>query len=128
MLESRIAGPGKPAAREALPLLRTSFKFLTVSLCLSVPLGKRLFLPALPTILLFLQQPELREDTEGELFNQVVNLFGRVVEGGHGGHYGGGAIVDAEHIFQMDAIQRGFAQAQNQRAALFQADICGASE
>ncbi len=83
---------------------------------------------ALPAILLFLRQAKLRQDAKCELLDQVVDFFRRVVESGHRGHYGGAGVVDAQHIFQMDAVQRRFAQTQHQRAALFQANVRSARE
>jgi hypothetical protein len=67
----------------------------------------------------------LGQDAVGELGDDVVDGLGGVVEGGHGGHYGGAGVVDAEHVFEVDAVERRFAQAEHEGAALFQANVGG---
>ena len=64
----------------------------------------------------------------GELFDEIVDFFRAVVEGWHCGHYGGAGVVDANHIFEVNAIERGLAEAKDQRSAFFQADVCGSRE
>lgn len=64
----------------------------------------------------------------GELGDDVVDGLGSVVEGGHSGHYGGACVVDAKHIFEVDAVERRFAQTQDEGAALFQANVGGAGK
>ena len=85
-------------------------------------------LAAFPVVLLFLGQAELGEDAVGELFDEIVDFFRAVVEGWHGGHYGGACVVDANHVFEVNAVQRGLAEAEDQRATFFQADVRGSCE
>src|ERR1700722_13147018 len=82
----------------------------------------------LPAVLFFLGEAELGQDAVGEMGDDVVDGFGRVVEGGHGGHDGGTGVVDAEHVFEVDAVEGRFPEAEHQGAALFQADVGGAGK
>ena len=83
---------------------------------------------ALPTILFFLRQAKLCEHAIDELLHQVVDALRCVIKCGHGGHDGGAGVMDSQHIFEMNPIERSFAQAQDERAALFQAHVRGASK
>ena len=85
-------------------------------------------LATLPAVLFFLGQAELSQDTVGELSDDVVDGFGRVVEGGHGGHDGGAGVVDAQHVFEVNTVERRFAETEGQGTALFQANIGGAGK
>jgi len=81
-----------------------------------------------PAVLFFLRQAHLCEDAASELGDDVVDGLGRVVEGGHGGHDGGAGVVDAEHVFKVNAVEGSFAQAEHKGAALFQANVSGAGK
>ena len=81
-----------------------------------------------PAVLFFLRQVQLSKDAVGELGDDVVDCFGSVVEGGHGGHDSGTGVVNAEHVFEVDAVERCFAETEDEGAALFQADVGGAGE
>src|ERR1700730_5624784 len=70
-------------------------------------------LAAFPAVLLFLGQAELGEDAVGELFDEIVDFFRAVVEGWHRGHHGGSCVVHANHVFEVNAVQRGLAQAED---------------
>lgn len=83
---------------------------------------------ATPAILRILRQIDLAQDAADVLIGEVVDFFWAVVEGGHCGHDDGAGVVGAKHIFEMDAIQGRFADAEDEGAALFEADIAGAGK
>ena len=74
------------------------------------------------------RQSDLREDSVAELLDRVRDRFRLVVERRHGGHDGGAGVVNAQHVFKMDAVERCFAQAEDERTAFLQADVGGAGE
>lgn len=79
-------------------------------------------------ILLVLGEAEVGEDAKDVLLDEIGDFLGRVVEGGHGGHDDGSGVVDAEHVFDVDAIERRLAKAEDESAALLEADVGGARE
>src|ERR1700728_662316 len=81
---------------------------------------------ARPAVLIFLREADLREDSVAELLDEIGDRLGLVVEGGHGGHYRGAGVVNSQRIFEMDAVERRFPQAENERTPFFQADVGGA--
>lgn len=81
---------------------------------------------AAPTILGILRQIKLAENATDVLLGEVVDGFRRVVEGGYGGHDDGAGVVSAKHIFKMNVIERRLANAEDEGAAFFEADIGGA--
>lgn len=83
---------------------------------------------AAPAILRILRQGDLAKNAAHILLGEVVDFFRAVVEGGHGGHDDGAGVVGVKHIFKMDAIEGCFANAKNERASLFEADVAGAGE
>lgn len=54
--------------------------------------------------------------------------LGLVVERGDGGEYSGAGVGGELHIAQVDAIERRLANAEDERAALLEADVCGAMD
>lgn len=85
-------------------------------------------LAALPMILLVVRKIEMREDAKDELLDDVINGFGRVVKGGSGGHDECAGVVEAQHVFNVDAVERRFAKAEDEFAALLETNVGGAGE
>lgn len=81
-----------------------------------------------PAKLFVLRESKLREDAIDELLDHFVDGLGRVVKRGHGGHDDGAGVVNAEHVFEMDAVEGRFAEAEDEGAALFEANVGGARE
>ena len=73
-------------------------------------------------------QSELRKNAVSELLSKVLDCFRLIVKCWHCRHYGRPRVVHAKHIFEVNTIQRRFAQTKDQRAALFEANIRRASE
>src|SRR4029077_17048860 len=88
-------------------------------------IAKALRLAALPAILLFLREANLREDSVGELLDHVFYGLRAVVERWHRGHHDCACVVHAQHVFQVNPVERCLSQAEDQRAALLEANICG---
>src|SRR5579875_44034 len=102
--------------------LRRRFKFAFAAESSVAILGTR------PAVLLILRQIELCQHAKNELLDKMFDGFRFVVKRRDCGHDHSTGVVDTQHIFEMDAVERRFAQAENQFAALFEANISGASE
>jgi hypothetical protein len=83
---------------------------------------------AVPAELRVLGQAEVGEDAKDELAHEIGDFFRGVVERRHGGHDDGAGVVNAEHVFDVDAIEGRLAEAEDERAALLEADVGGARE
>jgi hypothetical protein len=82
----------------------------------------------LPLVLRFLGESDLGEDAADILGDEVVDRFGRVIERGDGGHDDGSGLLRAKHVFEMDAIERRLADAEDELAAFLEANIGGAGK
>jgi len=68
------------------------------------------------------------EDAIDELLDYFVDGFWRVIKRRNRRHDDGAGVVNAQHVFEVDAVERCFAEAEDESAAFFQADIGGARE
>ena len=85
-------------------------------------------LAALPMILLVVRKIEMREDAKDELLDDVVDGFWRIIKSRRGGHDERAGVVKAQHVFDVDAVERRFAKAEDELAALLEANVGGARE
>ena len=85
-----------------------------------------LVLLSLPRIGFGIGQADVGKDAVGELAGHFVEAVGVVVEGGDEGVDGGSGIGGAVHVPDMDFIERGLANAEDQRTLFFEADVGGA--
>src|SRR5271154_6170769 len=67
-----------------------------------------------PAIHLFLWKIDLRQNAAHVLCDQIVDGFRMMIKRGHRGHDHRSRLLRAQHIFQMDAVKRSVAHAQNQ--------------
>ena len=70
----------------------------------------------------------MREDAVDVLRDDFIDGFWRVIKRGSGGHDERASVVKAQHVFDVDAIERRFAEAEDQFAALFEANVSSAGE
>ncbi len=61
-----------------------------------------------------------------EVAGHVLGCLRVVVEGGDDGEDGGAGVGGKLHVAQMDAVERGFADAEDEAAVFFEADVGGA--
>ena len=66
------------------------------------------------------------EDAGYVVFRDVVDGLRVVVEGGDDGEDGRAGFCGCGHVADVDQVQRGFADAEDEWAALFKADVRGA--
>ncbi len=66
------------------------------------------------------------EDAVDELQGHFFGVDWAVVEGGDYGEDDGSGFSGEGHVAEMDAVEGGFADAEDERAAFFQRDVCGA--
>jgi len=81
-----------------------------------------------PAIHFFLGQADLREDAADVLGDEIVDGFRLMIEGRNRGHDDRAGLLGAQHIFEMDAIEWGIANAKHELAALFEHDVGGAGD
>ena len=62
------------------------------------------------------------------LLDKIVNRLRREVESRDDRHDDSSRLLRAQHVLEMHAIERRLAQAEHERAALFEADVSGAGE
>jgi hypothetical protein len=67
----------------------------------------------------------MRHDSVDEVPSHVRDAFGVVVEGRHDGVDGRAGLRCLRHVAEMDQVERGLANAQNERAPLLEADVGG---
>lgn len=68
------------------------------------------------------------EDAADELTGELGGIGGLQVESGYDGEDGCAGFSGERHVAQMDAIEGRFADAEDERAALFEGDIGGAGD
>ena len=83
---------------------------------------------ALPAVLLLLREAELREHAADELFHKIVDGLRREIKCWNHRHDYRAGFVGAQHILQVHAIEGRFTQAEDERAALLEANVGGARE
>ena len=66
------------------------------------------------------------DDSVDEVPGHVLGGLGVVVEGGNGGEDGGAGVGGELHVAQVDAIERGLADAEDEGAVFFETDVGGA--
>lgn len=66
------------------------------------------------------------EDAVDELSSHLGCALGVVVERGNGWKDGRSCFRSQLHVAEVDAVEWGFADAENKRTPLLQADVCGA--
>src|SRR5579864_6724778 len=67
---------------------------------------------------LFLWQADLRQDAAKILPHQIVNRFWMMVKRRDRGHDDCAGLLRAQHVFEMDAVERRIAHAEDQLAVL----------
>lgn len=85
-------------------------------------------LVGLPLIGTGLGEVEVGEDTVDELARHLRGGLGPVVERGNGGKDGGSGISGEGHVAKVDTIEGRLADAEQEWAALLEADIGGAMD
>jgi len=80
----------------------------------------------LPDVGVGLGETDVGEDSVDEVAGHVGGGLGLVVEGGDGGEDGGSPFGGELHVAEVDAVEGGFADAEDERAALFEGDVGGA--
>jgi hypothetical protein len=85
-----------------------------------------LALVRLPLVGTGLGQANVREEALDELAGHVLGALWVVVEGGDGGEDGGSGVGCELHIAQVNAIEGGLPNTQNEGPILFEANIGGA--
>jgi hypothetical protein len=83
-------------------------------------------LVGLPLVGVGLGQADVGQDSVDEVAGHVLGRLRVVVEGGDRGEDGGSGVGGELHVAKMDAIEGGFADAEDQGAVFFEADIGGA--
>lgn len=81
-----------------------------------------------PLICARLWQADVGEDAIDELPGHLLRAPGMVVERGDGREDHSACFCGELHVAQMNAIERSFAHAKNERAAFFEADIRSAMD
>ena len=71
-------------------------------------------------------QADVGEDSVDEVAGHVLCGLRVVVEGGDCGEDGGASVGGELHVAEMDAVERGFADAEDQGSIFFEADVGGA--
>ena len=80
-------------------------------------------LVGLPLVGSGLGQADVGEDAVDELAGHVLCGLGVVVEGGDCGKDGGAGVGGELHVAEMDAVEGGLADAQDQGSIFFEADV-----
>jgi hypothetical protein len=80
----------------------------------------------LPLVGVGLGQADVGQDAVDEVAGHVFGGLGVVVEGGDGGEDGGSGVGGELHVAEMDAVEWGLADAEDERAIFFEADVGGA--
>ncbi len=83
-------------------------------------------LVGLPLVGAGLGQAYVRENTVDELAGHLCGGLWAVVEGGDDGEDGGSGVGGELHVAEVDAIEWGFADAEDEGAAFLEADVGGA--
>ncbi len=73
-----------------------------------------------------LGQADVGEDSVDELAGHFGGALRMVVEGGDDGEDGGSGVGGELHVAQVDAVEGSLADAEDEGAALFEADVGGA--
>ena len=64
------------------------------------------------------------QDSVDELAGHLGGVLRVIVEGGDDGEDGGTGVEGELHIAEMDAVERSLADAEDEGAALFEANVC----
>ena len=80
----------------------------------------------LPLVGVGLGQADVGEDAVNEVAGHVFGGLRVVVEGGDGGEDGGSGVGGELHVAEMDAVEGGLANAEDEGAVFFEADVGGA--
>ena len=80
----------------------------------------------LPLIGVGLGQADVGQYTVDEVAGHVFGGLGMVVEGGDGGKDGGAGVGDELHVAEVDAVEGGLANAEDEGTIFFEADVGGA--
>ena len=83
-------------------------------------------LVGLPLVGVGLGQVDVGEDSMDEVAGHVLDGLRVIVEGGDDGEDGGTGVGCQLHVAEMDAIEGSLADAEDERAIFFEADIGGA--
>jgi len=83
-------------------------------------------LVGLPLVCAGLGQADVRKDALDELAGHFFGALGVVVEGGDGGEDGGACVGGKLHIADVDAVEGSLADAEDEGAVFFEADVGGA--
>ena len=83
-------------------------------------------LVGLPLVGVGLGQADVGEDSVDEVAGHVFGGLRVVVESGDGGEDGGAGVGGELHVAQVDAVEGGFADAEDQGTVFFEADVGGA--
>ena len=83
------------------------------------------WLVGLPLVGAGLWEAGVGEDPVDELAGHLGGALGEVVEGGDDGEDGGAGVGGELHVAQVDAVERRFADAEDEGAALLEADVGG---
>lgn len=78
-----------------------------------------------PDVGVGLGQADVGEDAVDELAGHFRGVDGFVVEAGDDGEDGGSCVGGEGHVAQVDFVEGGFADAEDERAALFEAYVGG---
>jgi hypothetical protein len=84
------------------------------------------FLVGLPLVGVGLGQADVGEDAVDEVAGHVFGGLRVVVERGDGGEDGGAGVGGELHVAEMDAVERRLANAEDEGAIFFEADVGGA--
>lgn len=83
-------------------------------------------LVGLPLVGAGLGQADVSEDSMNEVACHIVGGLGLVVEGGNDWEDGGASVRSKLHVAEVDAVEGGFADAEDEGAVFFEADVGGA--
>jgi hypothetical protein len=83
-------------------------------------------LVGLPLVGVGLGETDVGEDSVDEVAGHVLGGLGVVVEGGDRGEDGGAGVEGELHVAEMDAVEGSLADAEDQGAVFFEADVGGA--
>src|ERR1700674_372184 len=77
---------------------------------------------------LLLRKINLREHAADVLRHDVVDALRMIVKSGNRRHDHGAGLLSAQHVFQMDAVERRVAHAEDELAAFLEHDVGGACD